>query len=434
MDRGWLETIRRTLRQRLWVSVALVTLLTLGLVGAVVLTTTSAGCGPANWLHVKTTHCPANLAANLGGVTPSAAGKGLVSPLPANSPSPLPTPPDNSGASSFPPNNPGASSYPPYNPGSSGAPPFTTPGSYGTPPLANPTSGNTYYQSLSCRLPVYAGGPGSGGFIVFPGGTFVADPRSAVSAPSPSSGPTPTPPPYGGYGGYVGWWGTTYDAAYAKWLPVPYAWVSPDGVHYAYALNNDIYVQNVRGGAELELGEGQGFFVLDVENDGVYVTKPNQPGLWFLTFSGGTRQITTIGFWQGVASGAAYGTETSQVPQGATNTILKLDVQSGAATPFFSWSGAQSSVDGFDLQGHPVIQVNYQGGVALFIVSSPNNWTAIADQNYQSYGPQPSFPSGRPIADKHGLWFSAGQGIVIYMNGAWYAVSAIGGQLAGQCL
>src|SRR2546426_993647 len=77
MDRGWLETIRRTLRQRLWVSVALVTLLTLGLVGAVVLTTTSAGCGPANWLHVKTTHCPANLAANLGGVTPSPAGAGL---------------------------------------------------------------------------------------------------------------------------------------------------------------------------------------------------------------------------------------------------------------------------------------------------------------------------------------------------------------------
>src|SRR5256885_13144095 len=30
----------------------------------------------------------------------------------------------------------------------------------------------------SCRLPVYAFGPGSGGFIVFPGSTFVADPRS----------------------------------------------------------------------------------------------------------------------------------------------------------------------------------------------------------------------------------------------------------------
>ena len=429
MNRGWLETIRRTLSQRLWVSVALVTLLTLGLVGAVVLTTTSAGCTPAGWLHVKATHCPDNLAANLGRVTPSPAGKGLASP--PDSPSPLPTPPDNSGASSFPPNNPGASSYPPYNPGASGSPPFAAPGSYGTPPLANPSSGASYYQALSCRLPVYAGGPGSGGFIVFPGGTFVADPRSAVAAPSPSTGPSPTPGPYGGY---VGWWGTTYDAAYSRWLPVQYAWVSPDGRHYAYPLNGDVYVQNVAGGPELELGEGQSYGVIDVENDGVYVTKNVQGGLFFLPFSGAVRTITSTGFWQGVANGAAYGTATSQVPQGATNTILKLDLSNGSTTEFFSWRGAQSMVTGFDLQGHPVIQLNYQGGVALFIVSGPNSWTAIADQNYQSYGPQPPFPQGRPIADNHGLWFSAGQGIVIYTNGQWYAVSGIGGQLAGQCL
>jgi len=45
----------------------------------------------------------------------------------------------------------------------------------------------------------------------------------------------------------------------------------------------------------------------------------------------------------------------------------------------------------------------------------------------------PRIPQGMPIADVHGLWFPAGNGLVLYANGEWYPMSSIGGQLAGQC-
>ena len=412
-----------------YVAIALITVLTLGIVGAVVLTTTSVGCSPANALGIKTARClKAGTVASVGAIpSPSPHGGSRATPTVPNNF----TPPTNPGASNYPPYNPGASSYPPYNPGASAGTPYANPASSPYPPMANPASGSSAgFLGISCRLPVYAGGPGSGGFIVFPGATFVADPRSAVTAPSPSTGPSPTPPPIGGY---VGWWGTTYDAAYSKWLPVPYAWVSPDGAHYAYPLNGDVFVQSVAGGAQLDLGQGRQYSVVEVENNGAYVTVPNQPGLWFLPFSGAARQVTAAGFWQAVSNGAAYGTATAAVPQGATTTILKLDTTSGVATEFFSQGGGQSGVTGFDLQGHPVIQVYYPQGTALFLATGPGSSMVLAVNGFGQYNPGP-FPQGQLVADSHGLWFYVGSGVVLYANGAWYAMSNIGGQPAGQCL
>jgi hypothetical protein len=421
--------IRQLLGNYRYAAIALVTVLTLGIVGAVVLTTTSVGCGPANKLGLKTAHCvSAGPVANLGPASPPA-GKGLGS-----SPSPLPQPPTNPGTSAVPPTNPDTSATPPYNPGVSANPPTAGPLSAGAPPLAYPTSSSVPPGGpFSCRLPVYAGGPGSGGFIVFPGQTFVADPRSAVTAPSPSpGGPSPTPPPQYGQGPPPGWYGLTYDAGYSRWVPVPYSWVSPDGIHYAYPLGGEIYVQNVANGTQLELAEGQGYQPLDVENDGVYVTLPNHPGLWFLPLSGASRQVTSSGFWQAIGGGAAYGTVTSSVPQGATNTINKLDLRTGSIAPFWTAESGPSQVIGFDQHGYPLVTVSYPTGQAMFIVG-PQNYYAIAAMGYGQYNPPP-YPYGSPIADSHGLWFAVGGGIELYSNGAWYWMSLIGGQLAGQCL
>ena len=411
-----MDTIRRLLRNRVAVAAALVTLLTFGVVSAVVLTTTSLGCS----LKIKTARCLA--VASLSSPSPYPSAK------PGSIP-PSPNPPTNPGESSNPPYNPGDSANPPYNPGASGGSPYTFPDSGSYPPLAAPASGSSGPGvALSCRLPVYANGPGSGGFIVFPGQTFVADPRSAVTAPSPSSGPTPTPPPYGGY---VGWYGLTYDAAYSKWLPVPRPWLSPDGSRYAYPINGSVYVQSVAGGTSYELGQGRGFGVLELENEGVYVTTPNQPGLWFLALSGSTKQIATAGFWQALSHGYAYGTETSSVPAGASNTILRLDLASGTSVPFFSQQAAQSNVTGFDGQAHPLIEARYPNGVALFIVTGPNTATVIAANTYGYYNSP--WPGAQPVADSHGLWFTVGNGIVLYTNRMWYWMSSIGGQLAGPC-
>src|SRR5690348_1409736 len=259
-----MDTARRFLSQYRYGAIALVTVLTVVIVGAVVLTTTSAGCGPANRLGLKTARCVnTTAAANFGQASPSPSQTSQPTSQPTVFPGPS-TPPAQ-------PTVPAASSTPPYNVPASSYDPSQGPASSSYPPLAFPGSGVPYSVALSCRLPVFAGGPGSGGFIVLPGQTFVADPRSAVIAPlpSPASSPSPT---YGGPGYPSGWWGLTYDAAYSKWAPVPYLWVSPDGVHYAYPATGDIYVQNVANGTQLELGQGHGFSVLRVENNGVYVT------------------------------------------------------------------------------------------------------------------------------------------------------------------
>src|SRR2546422_2064069 len=134
MDRGWMRTVRQLLRHRPVIAIALVTLLTLALVGAVVITTTSVGCSLVKSLAVKSNQCVATPLAILGSPTPT--GGSQASPAVSNNPSP--NPPFEPGASSNPPYNPGASSYPPFDPGAS---PGQVPGSGTYPPLAGPASG-----------------------------------------------------------------------------------------------------------------------------------------------------------------------------------------------------------------------------------------------------------------------------------------------------
>ncbi|HXN90519.1 MAG TPA: hypothetical protein VN906_03450 [Candidatus Sulfotelmatobacter sp.] len=413
-----MKTAREILLSHRYLAAGLVVALTLVVATGLVLTTTSLGCGPANKLGLKTSRCiNAGPVAHAGLPTPSPSPSQSVN-SPSPSPSPVPSSPSPAPQPTSPP-----SSLPPSQ--------YASSSSY--PPMAWPGSGSQPGVILSCSLPVYAGGPGSGGFIVFPGQTFIADPRSAVIAPLPSPAAAASPtPPYGSAGNPPGWWALAYDSAYSKWVPVPVAWLSPDGVHYAFPAAGNIYVEDIPHGTQIELGQGRGFSVLKAENDGVYVTGGPAGGLYFLGYSGTTKQLSATGFWQGVAAGAAYGPPTSSVPEGVANTIMKLDLASGAVTPFFTQAAGQSTVIGFDGAGHPVINVTYPSGYAMFIAVAPNAAAAIAGLAWAS-GPNPPYPQGPPIADSRGLWFSVGGGIVVYSNGAWYSASAIGGQLGGPC-
>ena len=158
-------------------------------------------------------------------------------------------------------------------------------------------------------------------------------------------------------------------------------------------------------------------------------------GAWLLPFSGTATQITAVGYWQGVAAGAAYGTATSAVPQGATNTIIKLDLKSRTTTPWFSRTGAQSSVLGFDGQGDPIIVVNAPGGNETWITTGPNLGIPIAVFTYGQYGQSSGFSPGGPVvADSHGLWFSGNGAIVLFVTGSgWYSMATLGAQVAGAC-
>lgn len=387
--------------------------------------TTPIGCGPANALGLKSLskHC---LATQTGFVyaTPSPSpylGKGgkLYDPNatpPPYSPPPVPSP---TPAPVIPPNlSPSGQAYPPY------FPPLVNSGKMATP------------LALNCRLPVYAGQPGSGGFIAFPDGTFIPEAKSGVTLPSPSPGSASPQPGPGYYQGYYS--GLSYDVAYKKWVPAQWSSVTPDGSRYAYPSFNSIYVQNVTDSKQVELGEGKQWSIVSVEADGVYASNPSIAGLWFLPYSGSPRQITTAGYWQAEAAGAAYGTETSAVPQGASNTILRLDLKTGASTPWFTRDGATSAVAGFDSSGNPIIYVTYftEGGPEVWITTSATTAVPVM-------GPKMGVAvNGTPIADSHGIWFSASiqnyagtsSGQVLYVPGSGvYDMVLIGGQLAGGC-
>jgi hypothetical protein len=403
-----------------------VSAITLVLIGGVVLTLTSAGCGPAKALHLKSieNHCAVLTAA----ARPSSP---IPTPSPHATPTTQPTPPvQPTDSNPFP--VPATGPYPPYNPGASNGNPYQPPDSGSYPPFYPPGSGSgapaTY--ALTCSLPVFAGGPGSGGFITFPGGNFVADPKSGVTVPSPSPG-SPSPPPQMGGPGYFG---LSYDRVHSRWLPVPRTQVTPDGSRYAYTAPDSIYVQDAADAGQVELGKGHAWAIVSVEATGVYATYPNVAGLWFLPFSGPATQIATNVYWQAEAAGFAYGTATSQVPQGAANTIVRLDLKSGTQIDFFTRPGASSYVDGFDTRGNPIIQVNAPNGVELWLATGPNTSTVMVVSYQEGWS-----PGGMPIADSHGIWFSGyvnglGQNIALFVPGVGlFAMSNLGANPAGGC-
>jgi hypothetical protein len=381
--------------------------MTLALVAVVVLTTTSLGCGPVKAMHLKPSASCQPLASTSDALVTSPLGSPFATARPnprQDSPEPAPNP--------GPTPNPEVPSYV-HNGGEvQGGITYFGPASAGGP----------VGSGLNCRLPVFGGGSGSGGFVVFPSGSFQPDPASAVTVPSPS--PSASSTQYS-----QGWWGLTYDRAYSRWLPVPQAWVSPDGKQYAYPGSPDgIYVQNLASGTQVELGEGTPWSLLDVEANGVYAVKGQTGGLWLLSFTGAVTTITTSGFWQAVGGGAAYGTITSSVPSGAGNTILRLDLNTGSTTNYFAMPRFVSSVAGVGVNGKPVVFV--QGPIGLEIwTETAAGMTGIALINSSNF-----YPNQPPIGDGHGLWLAANKGIALYVYGqGWSWMSDIGGQLAGGC-
>jgi hypothetical protein len=407
----------RAVAQSPWLPAALVTVVTIGAIGAVVVLTTPAGCNLARHAGVQLTG---------GKCQTSSAALVFASPSPSIfQPPPQSAPPSTLESPSPPVPSP---TLPPLH--DPNAPPYE----YETASASfSPTYSEASYVGantpLSCRLPIFAGGPGSGGFLVFPDLTFIGDPRSGVTVPSPSPGGA-SPPPQGPYGGPAGFYGLTYDQALSRWVPVPRAWVSPDGKRYAYGGQSDgVYVVDIPSNTQTEVGDTSQWFVLGVETEGVYAIHPGQAGLWLLPFAGSPSQITNAGYWSAVGGGAAYGTTTSAVPQGVATLIQRLDLKSRTIQDWFEVANASSYTFGFDAAGHPMFQVQSNlpspSPAQIWLVTGLGT-AEILTVNYNFTGP--------PVADRHGLWFMAYQATYLLVLGqGMYRVANVGGQLAGGC-
>jgi len=424
-----LNSLVRSLRSTKVLASVLVGVLTLAVIGVVLVTMTPLGCGVG--LKTLSNRCATYVASTIPSPSPFPSAK-PGAPPPYTPPASAPYQPPAS-APYYPP-----ASAPYYPPASGPIPPDGGPASAAYPPFYPPSSGPSGTDfvpalSLSCRLPVYAGPPGSGGFIVFPGGTFVADPTSSVSLPAGAPSPAP------GYG--YGLTGLTYDGAFSKWLPVPRAWVSPDGSRYAYTSGNSLYVQDVNDATNTALDTTHAWTIVAVLADGVYASVTNTPGLWLLPYSGSPHQIASTGFWQAADNGAAYGTTTSAVPQGASSSVIKLDLATGAISDWFGRTNSQASIVGFDSQGHPIVQVSYtSSGSEWWLTTAPSTGVPLGGSS--GYYGEPTF-QGPPVGDGHGIWFPAyyqgfsgnASGMVLVVPGSGtYWMSNISGQLAGACV
>lgn len=415
------------------VPIIVVSAVTVALAGGVIFAATNAGCK----IGMQSSRCPVQT--------------GLVTSPAAHNPTPYQYTPPPLPTQQVPP--PVASDpYPPvasqpYPPLASDSQPTRDP-SWPQYQYAASAAFPIYYVSseplplalgLSCRLPVYAGGSGSGGFIVFPQRDFVADPRSAVAPPSPPADYTPPPQGPGYYPGPGS--ALSYDRALGKWLPVPSNSVSPDGQRYSWVFPGDsgIYIVNASTGTQVELGAGFHWNVLSVTNNGVYATQNTGQtalaGLWFVPLQGPPQQITSSGFWQAVGGGAAYGTVTSAVPAGATNTILRLDLKTGSTQPWFMVQNSQAFVTGFDFAGNPLIVDNYQATNPYgYQIIATSVWDVPGLGTGYAFASNPPFQTTPQAADSHGVWFTGGNQMYLFVPGEGvFVVAMIGGFPAGEC-
>jgi hypothetical protein len=324
-----------------------------------------------------------------------------------------------------------------------GTPTYLTPAPTAPTPSPDPSSsartasgGRT---AITCRIPVSAYQPGSGGFVNMPSGQFASDPASNVALDWSGAPPVATDPRQGPYGpgARPQNFGLAYDRAVGRWLPVQVSWVAPDGQSYAYpdVLGGGVRIVKVADNSVSTVGSGSTWNVIDMEAEGVYATRsqmqgPLVPGLWLLAAGQDPVQVTDAGYWQWVTTGYAYGFDAPSVPQGAPHPLLRLNLRDRTTTTWFQRGNQIQWIAGFDRDGAPIAVLAppaYYNGVSIqtVLINRPDETVTLltAEQGAQ-------FPV---LRDARGFWMEAGG---LYLNSVGYGseqVSDVNGQLGGTC-
>jgi hypothetical protein len=321
---------------------------------------------------------------------------------------------------------------------------------------------------FACRLPLGGvidttrGGPArNGGFITFPGAAFNVDPAAQLRV--------------GGTGGFVtvaspqlnGQDAEAYDVPQHRWLPTRLSLVAPDGSSYAYSEPNGLHVVDVRSAADrLLLGTNttqRSFYPVVYAANGIYVLEgPEQTSptpvaltLWVVDpNTGQQRQVSSTATTASaiVAGGAAWMTtlnlgdphpwqQSPYEPSAANDQMLRVDLQTGVASPWLYRPGAFVGPVGFDGEGHPMVVVVNSAASELWLLRGPQ----MADRIYA--GPGAYSPVNRlkidhvlaaAVTDANGSWFDVdgGGGIVLYTPGGGVEVASASlstGRIGGPC-
>lgn len=277
--------------------------------------------------------------------------------------------------------------------------------------------------ALNCRLPVAlttASGGKDAAFIEFPQGKL-------TMAGNPSFGATQLR----GYGA------PAYDQPLTTWLPVPPAYVSPDGARYAYTdadwsagipTTTRVHVVDVSSGHDRVVLDTGAYEVVAFTATGVFLVHhlpqtDSSDSLWLLNpDTGALRNLTTAGTeWFTVGADAAWSGDL--VPGDTTagkiqaDRLLRLDLRTGAVTPWFYRQGQQITVLGLDPQGRPLVEVGSETRTELWLITAANAATLInAGGGWGTVDAvSPSWPV---VVDSHGVWMNTSRGIALYRPGS----------------
>jgi hypothetical protein len=190
------------------------------------------------------------------------------------------------------------------------------------------------------------------------------------------------------------------------------------------------------------------YAVTDFTAEGIYlsgaVTEGRTRGLWLLDPAGGApRLINNTITATALGGGAAWGldfnaADPSPAPGGLggpMNRLLRIDLRTGGATPWFYRPGANIYMLGVDSAGNPLVGVAGQTSVEVWLVNS----AAAATKLYTASGDVP-IPRYVAAIDRHGVWLSTASpraGVWLYSGGSIQLVATVdiwNFSVAGGCI
>jgi hypothetical protein len=251
---------------------------------------------------------------------------------------------------------------------------------------------------------------GHGGFLSWPAGVFTVDAKSMGS----------------------------YDAVAGKWLPVPPAWVAPNGSSYAYTRGTTVHVVSVSDGADKQFAIPYTAVVVAYETAGIYLEKviPSSDapphGLGLLdpatgAYSEAIAAASSAGdnTYPAVHAGLAYtawlNTSYGQPPQDGPkpvgNELFQVQLPAnGGMISVMAIPDAAILVLGFDGGDQPVLSAHswsyYRIYTAASIKTGGTPSSPAGPAAYEGLPNADGNPTGPVQGDAHGIWFGSAAGTI----------------------
>jgi hypothetical protein len=321
-------------------------------------------------------------------------------------------------------------------------------------PAQTPSDQSSPEAGIACRLPFTTFS--AIGFIRTVDGTFVADAGAATQPDAARDGFVRTvasPALYGPNGG------ETYDWAYSRWLPVPYALVSPDGSQYTYAevipnpanqglggpppLGTLIHVVDVRTGVDNLIYRSPNILSAQAwAPEGIYLSQPAflsdtvvpfyvwllDPAKRVATQLLAGKAVGPVGSGPMVfVPGFLWISVADQNNPKAAPILMRVRLVDGTESTWFKPTSAFAQFLGLDGKGRPIVSTysatNGDPG-KTWALSEPNLPQPISDEGFAN-----------AFSDDHGLWLE-GNGIFLYSEAGPPVVeisNASGGAILGPC-